>query len=85
MIIEGNAAVRHIDMAPGKPFGRNDPFCIETCEGRRLQKYTCQDVTGPVPKENPVGKRPSALRIALDAGFQLIDGAAPRLPSWMVP
>ncbi|MDX8537769.1 MULTISPECIES: hypothetical protein [Mesorhizobium] len=70
MVVEGDHAVRHIDMISRKAFAWNDPLAVKSALGRMTEESARKDVAGAVAKENAVRQRPEFFGVFLDAVLQ---------------
>lgn len=70
MIIEGNGAIRGVDVVSIETVTGNNPFRVEALQRRMPQKHACQNMTGTMSKENAIRQRPPTHRVLLDTGFQ---------------
>ncbi|ESX14528.1 hypothetical protein X767_29400 [Mesorhizobium sp. LSJC264A00] len=54
VIVEGDHAVRHVDMVAVEILARNDPFAVESVQGRMAEEGARKDVAGAVAEEDAI-------------------------------
>ncbi|MBB3146644.1 hypothetical protein FHS21_003060 [Phyllobacterium trifolii] len=69
MIVEGDDAIRHVDVVPPETFVWNNPLPIKSFERGALKEGTRKDVTRAVTEEDAVWKHPSFFGVFLDPGL----------------
>ncbi|MBZ9796261.1 hypothetical protein [Mesorhizobium sp. ES1-4] len=75
VVVEGNVAVRHIDMVSGKTLSRDDPFCVKSLQRRMLEEGTGENGARAVTEKDAVRQRPSLFGVSLYAMFQDVHAA----------